>query len=350
MPQAVHWLLAVECSMLNVFKKNSHKRRAYLPRNPKRFFCLVSLFGCLCGGFVSPAPAVEPSNFQLRATAQADSTGIFLNQIFDTRTPLPALRLGDSPAFGKSSTFTREQITGFLRDAGSDLVVTNWTGPETIRVTRRTRTFTEADMVNLLTETLQRDCVKDKGELELRPTRSWTELQLPDEPLTLKILEQPSAGISAACILRFEIRTAREGLGVWQTTVKSHLWRDVWVARSPIKRGESLNTADLARERRDVLPVRDALADFVAPDAALEFSEAVMAGNPVLARTLKPRAVVHRGQVAQAVLQDGGLSITMKVEVLEDGAPGQIIRARNPLSRRDVSGKVVNEQTLIITL
>ena len=50
------------------------------------------------------------------------------------------------------------------------------------------------------------------------------------------------------------------------------------------------------------------------------------------------------------VLQDGALSITMKVEVLEDGAPGQIIRARNPISRRDVSGKVLNEQTILITL
>jgi len=270
---------------------------------------MVFLFVCLCGGFVFPAQAVEPSNFQLLATAQTDSTGIYLNQIMDTREPLPALRLCDSPAFGKFAVFTREQIAGFLRDAGSDLVVTNWTGPETIRVNRRARTFTETDMVNLLT-----------------------------------------VGVTSGFITRFEIRTAREGLGIWQTTVQARIWREVWVAHSPIKRGESLNTADVTRERRDVLPVRDALADFVAPDAALEFSEPVMSGNPVLARTLKPRAVVHRGQIAQAVLQNGALSITMKVEVLEDGAPGQIIRARNPLSRRDVSGKVINEQMLLITL
>ena len=333
-------------------QKAENRKQKTQPASSTR--AAMSVFGifaaCLCGAFVSSAPAADAQTFQLRATASADSTGIFLNQLFDTRAPLPALRLGDSPAFGKSSTFTREQVSGLLRDAGSDLVVTNWTGPETIRITRRARTFTEADLVNLLTETIQRDCVKDKGELELRLTRSWAELQVPDEPLALKILEQPSAGIVAASIFRFEIRTAREGLGVWQATVQAHIWREVWVAHSPIKRGESLTTADVIRERRDVLPVRDALADFLAPDAALEFSEPVLSGNLLLARTLKPRAVVHRGQVAQAVLQDGALSITMKVEVLEDGAPGQIIRARNPLTRRDVSGKVVNEQMLLITL
>lgn len=299
---------------------------------------------------MSSAQAVEPSNFQLRASASADSTGIFLSQVVDTREALPVVRLGDSPTFGKTSSLTREQIAGLLRAAGSDLAVTNWSGPETVRISRRARIFTEADLLNLLTETLQRGCVKDKGELELRPTRPWTEISLPDEPLTLNILEQPTAGVTAAFITRFEIRTAREGLGIWQGSYQARIWREVWVAHSPVRRGEPLDTADVIRERRDVLPVREALADFVAPDAALEFSEPVISGSPVLARTLKPRKVVHRGQIAQAVLQNGALSITMKVELLEDGAPGQIIRARNPLTRRDVSGKVLNEQTLLITL
>jgi len=327
-----------------------HSQHVLLACIPKRFFVYVSLFGCLCGGFVNLAPASEPSNFQLRASAQADSTGIFLGQIIDSRDPLPALRLCDSPAFGKISVLTREQITGLLRDAGADLTVTNWLGAEAVRVSRRSRAFTEADLLNLLTDTLQRDYVKDKGELELRPTRPWTELNLPDEPLTLKILELPTAGVTSAFITRFQICTAREGLGVWQTTVQARVWREAWVAHSAIKRGEPLGTADLARERRDVLSVREALADFSTPDPALQLAEPVPSGNLLLARALKPRTVVHRGQIAQAVLQDGVLSITMKVEVLEDGAPGQIIRARNPLSRRDVSGKVLNEQTILITL
>ncbi len=299
---------------------------------------------------MSPARAVEPSNFQLRATATADSTGIFLNQIVDTRDALPALRLDDSPAFGKTATLNREQISIRLRAAGSDLSLSNWSGPETIRITRRTRAFTEADLLNLVTETLQRDCVKDKGGLELRPARPWVELNLPDEPLMLKILEQPTAGVTASFLIRFEIRTARECLGIWQAGFQARIWREVWVAHSPIRRGESLETADVIRERRDMLAVREAPADFVAPDAALEFSEPVLAGNILLARTLKPRRVMHRGQIAHAVLRDGPLSVTMKVELLEDGAPGDIVRARNPISRRDVSGKVVNEETLLITL
>lgn len=338
------------CSPLNGCSSIFHRPRVLTPRIAKRGFFVVLLFVGLGGGFTSPAQADEPSNFQLRASVQADSTGIYLNQLAETREPVPALRLGDSPAFGKIIVLTREQIAGLLRDAGSDLTLTNLTGPATVRIARRTRAFTEADFLNLLTETLQRDCVKDKGELELSLARPWTEVNLPDEPLTLKILELPTAGVTAGFITRFEIRTAREGLGIWQATLKAHIWREVWVAKSPIRRGEVLGTADLTRERRDVLPLREALADFVTPDSSLEFAEPIQSGGILLNRALKPRNVVRRGQLAQAVLRDGPLSITMKVELLEDGAPGQIVRARNPLTRRDVSGKVINERTLLITL
>ena len=38
---------------------------------------------------------------------------------------------------------------------------------------------------------------------------------------------------------------------------------------------------------------------------------------------------VDRG-LAEAVVQEGSLSVSIKVEVLEDGIPGQVVRVRNP--------------------
>lgn len=317
---------------------------------PAGFFLCFSLFALGPGGFVCFAIAGEPPLFPLRATAQSDSSGVYLNEIFDTRAPLPALRLCDSPAFGKTTVLNRGQVAALLHDAGSELTVSNLAGADTIRIARRARTFTEADALNLLTDTLQKEYVKDKGELELRPVRPWAEVSVPDEPLSLKILELPSAGVSAAFIARFEIRTAREGVGIWQMNVQARIWREIWTAHSAITRGETLAVADVARERRDVLPVRDPLAEFSRNDPALEFSETVPNGAPLLARMLKPRNVVRRGQLADGLLRDGALSITMKVEVLEDAAPGQIIRARNPVTRRDFTGKVIDPQTILITL
>ena len=213
-----------------------------------------------------------------------------------------------------------------------------------------THTVSESEVLALLTTALQRDCVKDRGELELRLTQPWPAPQVADEPLTVKILELPTAGVTPSFIIRFQLCTSQDTLGTWQAAVQARVWRDVWVAHSNLRRGEPVNDADIAHERCDVLKVREELADFSAGDPNLELAESVSSGAPLLARVIKPRAVIHRGQITNAIVRDGALSITTKVEALEDGAPGQTIRARNPVSHRDLSGRVVDGHTLLISI
>jgi flagella basal body P-ring formation protein FlgA len=212
------------------------------------------------------------------------------------------------------------------------------------------RVLTETDALALLTSTLQKKYVKNKGELELNFTQPWVAPTLRDEPLTVRILELPTAGVTPSFIIRFQICTTNETLGTWQASLRAHIWRDVWVAHSDLPRGVSLSEADVAQERRDVLGVNEALADLATGDPSLQLANTVQSGNLIFARNLKPRAVLHRGQMADAILSDGSLNIMMKVEVLEDGAPGQTVRIRNPVSLRNLSGKVINDQTIAISL
>jgi flagella basal body P-ring formation protein FlgA len=301
------------------------------------------------GGFVPSLVASEAPPLQLNAVAPVCGDGVFLSQVFSSTNPLPVVKLCDAPEFGKNLILTRQQIGDLLAASAPDLA-TNFSGADSIRISRRTRSFGEPEMLALLTATLQREVVKDKGELELNFEQPWTAQNLPDEPLTLRILELPTAGVTPSFIVRFEVRTAHESIVMFQTSVQAHVWRDVWFAHTAINRGELTDTADIARERRDVLNIREALANFSINDPAFEFAESVTAGTPLLARVLKPKAVIHRGQTTNAVLEDGALSITVKVTALEDGAPGQIIHFRNPTSSRSLTGKVLNEQTILISL
>ncbi len=212
------------------------------------------------------------------------------------------------------------------------------------------RQFTESDLLQLLTDTLQRDYVKDQGELELRLTRAFPSRNVPDEPLTIKILDMPLKGVTPTFIVRFELRTDTQPVASLQMSVQARVWREIWIARSALKRGELVANADLDRQRRDVLTLRENLADFIVGDSTLELADPIPSGAPVYARSVKVRPVIRRGQTADALVQDGPLSITMKVEALEDGAPGQVIRARNPQTRRDIRGKVLNEQTIQLAL
>jgi flagella basal body P-ring formation protein FlgA len=307
------------------------------------------LFVCLSNVFSSSVWAGEPSPLQLTAAAQVCGDGVFLPQVFKSAQPLPAIRLCDAPAFGKNLVLTRAQLCELLAANAPDCG-TNFSGTDSIRITRRMRTMGESDILGLLTSNLQHDFIKDKGQLELRLAQPWNPLLLPDEPLTLDVVELPATGVTTGFIIRFTLRTTHETLGTWAANIQAHIWREVWVASSQLQRGAAVSPDLFARERRDLLTVRELVADLSANNDALELAEAVPAGVPLLARMLKARTVIHRGQRADALVQDGPLSIKTKVEVLEDGAPGQIVRARNSITHRDLTGKVLDEKTILISL
>ena len=307
------------------------------------------LFTCLGVGFSFSLSASEATPLQLTAAAQVSGDGIFLPQLFEATQPLPAIRLCDAPAFGKNLILTRAQIQDLLAANAPDCG-TNLTGADAVRVTRRTRTLGESDVLGLLPAELQHDYIKDKGQLELHLAQPWNPLLLPDEPLTLDVLEMPAVGVTPGFIVRFTLRTTHETLGTWSANLQAHVWREVLVASSQLQRGDAVTLDQFARERRDLLVIREAVAELDANDNAYELAEPVPTGAALLTRMLKARAVIHRGQAVEALFQDGSLSVKTKVDVLEDGAPGQIVHARNTITHHDLTGKVLDEKTILISL
>ncbi len=314
-----------------------------------RFICPLLLWTCLGGRFTSNIRAGETPPLQLLAVAPVSGDGFFLPQIFTSAEPLPAIRLGDAPAFGKNLILNRAQI-GDLLAANAPGVGTNFSGPDAIKIYRRARTLGESDILGMLTGTLQHDYIKDKGQLEIRLAQPWNPLVVPDEPLTLDITELPTAGVTSGFIVRFTLRAHNETLGEWMANLKASVWRDVSVASIQLKRGDLVSPGSFTSERRDILNLHEPLADFAAGEDTLEIAEAVPAGQPLLARMVRPRTVVHRGQRVDALVEDGAMSVRTKVEVLDDGAPGATVHARNAVTHRDLIGTVLNERTILISL
>jgi flagella basal body P-ring formation protein FlgA len=245
---------------------------------------------------------------------------------------------------------TRTELIKVMQKTAPDFVFTNWTGAERIRITRFSRALKENELKDELTALLQREHVRNKGDLELRFSRPWATIAVPDEPFTLKVLEMPTSGVTANFIVRFEINTARENVGAWQASLTAKIWREIWVARSALKTDQLFSQADVVQERRDLLALRDAPLSITQPENTIEIAENIAAGGPIYTRSVRIRPVVHRGQLVEAQLQDGTMQISLRVEVLENGAPGQVVRVRNPQSRREFRGKVQNEQTILIPL
>jgi flagellar basal body P-ring formation protein FlgA len=299
-------------------------------------------------------PSNAPSVISIRLLTQAvvDSQGVFLDQLVENGAANPTLhlRVAPAPAFGQAVVLTSTQILASVKTQDVELVKGEWTGAQRVRVARRTRILREADLKEMLLAVLQRDYVRDRGELEVNLTRAWTPAVVPDEALELKVLDAPVAGVSPSCILRFELLAGRESIGKWQTTIQAKIWSEVWVAAAPLKRGQLLSASDLVRERRDVLSLRDLLVEAPTERSPMELIENFAAGAPVWQRSVRARAIVHRGEMVDALIQDGFMSVSLKVEALEEGAFGQAIRVRNPETRRELRGKIQNEKTVLVSL
>jgi flagellar basal body P-ring formation protein FlgA len=310
-------------------------------------FCLSVV---LAGGSAWSTETNGPAAV-LRPAVQVDGAGVFLPQLVEGQVPSAThVCLAPAPGLTQTLVLTRGQIAEALGKTDPALAPASWSGAEQVKITRRVRRLEENELKDLVTATLQREQVRDKGELELHLGRPWTPVTVPEEPLQVRVLELPGAGVTPNFILRFELRTERESLGNFQVPLQARIWRDLWVARSPQVRGRLLPEADLGTERRDLLLVRDALLTLDPADPSLELAESLSTGAPVLRRSLRVRPIVHRGKVLDAVVLDGAMMIAVKVEALEDGSPGQAIRVRNVRSRREFQGKVQNEQTVIVPL
>jgi flagella basal body P-ring formation protein FlgA len=215
---------------------------------------------------------------------------------------------------------------------------------------RPSRRLEEDELRVMLTEAIKSQLGSDGGELELRFSRPWAAITVPEGPLTVAIIEPFLSRLNTAFILRFELRAGSETIGSWQAALQLKLWRDVLVARSTLQRNQPLNEADITHERRDILTLHDPLCQLPAEADACELTENVPLGAPLTARAVRLKPVVFRGQTADAIVHDGAMTISLKVEVLEEGVPGQMVRVRNLQSRRELHGKVQDEQTIDIPL
>ncbi len=123
----------------------------------------------------------------------------------------------------------------------------------------------------------------------------------------------------------------------------------VVVLKHPLPRHALVSQADVALERRPltrlpkdvVLHVKDALG--------LRTRTSLRAGSVLRASALEIPPVVKRGSLVRIVAQGENFLVTAVGEARQDGRPGQIIRVRNLVSKREVFARVVDEKTVRVT-
>ena len=305
----------------------------------------------------SPAPvvpAVPRSDDRPPAVfvggAMVRSEGVFSTDLIQGVPALPRIRVAPAPAVGGWSPVSRTSVVETLRVVGIDLQGLRWSGPETARVSRAMRDLAESEVRERITEELQRRYARNGGEIEVRMSRPWRTVSVPDDSIELRLHDLPAAGLQSLVSLKVEVLAAGEPVGNWFQPIQVRHWCEVPVAASALRRGLPLADAETVLERRDVLASRGVLRSLPAAAQDYELAESLAPGQALSDRSLRLKTVVFRGRRIDARIQAGTLEITTKVEALEDGYPGQSIRVRNPQSKREFRGVVQAEDAVLIPL
>jgi flagella basal body P-ring formation protein FlgA len=329
------------------FNPEQPRRSGYLRR--RSFASAMSL---LAIAFSMVAARLSARTLEVAAEVEVDSSGVLLGALVPSLASEPSggLKVADSPEFGRMITVERTAIEALLREQAPGITVTNWTGAGSVKVQRKSRPLGEDEIRGWLTDALQREQVRDRGELELRITGQWKPVAVPDEPLKFRVVDLPLNGIGSSFIARVAVDCGETRIGTWPVMVQAKIWRDVLVAGSTLVKGQPLVGADVRSERRDLLLTRDYITPEALEKGSLEFVTSVSRGQLVTGRALRVRPAVTRGTIVDGLVADGAMTISIKVEVLEDGVVGQNLRVRNLKTRREMLGKVQNEQTIVLYL
>lgn len=164
-------------------------------------------------------------------------------------------------------------------------------------------------------------------------------------PMELEILNFPA---SLAPQLVLHVRAAGEhGTEKHNLIVRAQLWRDGYIMREPAVRNEPVLTSALETVRYDALRDRDVVG--ASDDLDLIYTRSVPSGRLLTWRDVGRRPLVRRGQLIEVAASDGALVVTLRGIALADAGRGEIVRVRNPDSRKEFSAQVVAEARALVS-
>lgn len=131
----------------------------------------------------------------------------------------------------------------------------------------------------------------------------------------------------------------------WQIYVPAvvRIFEQVLVATRPLPRGTPLTPDDVRLMKRDLTTLPFGYVQDPAKVVGNQLKQPLTAGSVLLPSQIEGRRLVRRGETVTIISNTTGLTVRMQGQAMADGAAGDWIKVRNPLTKKEVSGQVTAE-------
>lgn len=196
-----------------------------------------------------------------------------------------------------------------------------------------TRKFLELEV----TDYLQSSQIQARHQVEVSRLDPRLRLALCDQPLTTK-LESPAQPVG-----RTTVRVSCEGSSPWSVFVPAqvHLFREVIVAKRPLKRDSILDEADVTLAERDVSLLSQGYLTSIDQVLGNKLTRSALPDQIIPPTYVSLAEVVRKGDQVVISAKNSTINVRMPGEALSDGALGSQIRIKNQRSGRVIKARVI---------
>ena len=255
--------------------------------------------------------------------------------------------VGTAALPGMARTLDPDGIRIRLRQHHFDLERVTVLGIGRLTVTTASRMLGGDEIVRAVEEYLlaQRPA-GEEGEVRIEALVVPRELTVPDGLVELRARSMLAGRLAGSVPVRLDVVVDGKVFRSLPVTVRVQLFRDVLVAARSIPRHGVLRVEDVRLDRRDVAGLPPEAFRVASGAVGKRATKSLSTGEVLVPASVEEPPVVRRGDVVMLVAEAGGLQVTTRGEVKEEGRPGQVVRVRNLSSEREIYGRVVNGSTV----
>lgn len=300
----------------------------------------------IAGLLALSAPASADVRVRLTPTATVEAEDLVLGDVATVAGDEPlaararALRLGPAPELGAALRLDADGIRRRLRAAHLDPASFRIEGAARSVVTRASQVVSGPALLEAVRrQVAERQAGPAGGEpLTVSAVAPPPDVLVPTGKVELRArVQEPAPGSS---FVSASVSVGVDGREVQTVplTVRMGRLRPVVVAVTTLAPRTGLSAAAVRVESH---PSTDVPADALTGIADIDDLETVApaaAGEVLTARTVRPRVLVHRGDLVTLIVEGRGFVITAQGRATDEGRRGESVRVLNLASRRDVLG------------
>jgi flagella basal body P-ring formation protein FlgA len=269
---------------------------------------------------------------------------------------LLALSLGRTPRGGEVTSVSRARLQDWVRRStrlnAADI---DWAGADEVVIRQPLQTITSEQLNSVAREALSTWLSTKVRHSQINVAHAPPAIDVPEGNVRLQARPLP-AGLSPATRMAVwvEVWSANRFLRVVPVTFQVTAQRDAWVARRDLNAGELLSSEMLERREIDVTLQPSVALEMVVDQtdklpSGRRLRRSLRAGQALDAASAETVPAVNRGDWALLRLYTGTVVVEARVEVMQDGRPGQTVRVRMPSASGSVLAKVAAPGILEMT-